>query len=421
MSDTTQPKILRKALTRIAIWMFLLAACILGYQKLRQIGVDPTHYLGGGDTSGFIAALEETPEGARAVIIKPDGTIVPAPGGKDATIDRDLAWPADGRFLYFVSDRENDQSHVFRWDIGSGNIERKSLDKRTKGATWFPPSSYEDATDFGLMVSGGNVIQFDPKSGEARQLLPPVSKEMGGGDQGAASPFDAQYSRLGRSFKEAKWNKDKTWLAAVMRREAGGEILIVQDTEGKQAPIAVVAGDRIEFDVSPTENKLIYTVAGFDFTDPEDIPEAFIKNGRAIKPFRNGVGVFDPASSDAQGAVALSPDDTAAFSHPRISPDGSTLLMLIGTVDDNLNFQAMALASLPAQPGGMASAAKLVEGKLFDPSWGPDGQTIVYVRETGGRRSIFQVGRDGSGEKNLTGTKGDFFQPIMSPVVPQKT
>lgn len=405
----------KRASIRIIIWMLCVAAGILLYQVLRNVGQDVSGFLGGTDSTGYIAAFKELEDGgAQLVVIKPDGTIVPCPGYNPGNLDRDASWPADGRFLYFVSDRDKNESHVFRWDVSKDRVERKTLDKRTKAAVWFPPAGAPDANKFGIVISGGKVLQLNPVTSEAEQLLPPVSNERGGGDEGASSQFEMMYAKFGTSFREARWALDKTWIAAVMRRENGGELLVIQDMVEGKAPLPLVAGDKIEIDVSPTTNKLIYSVTNFQFPDPENIPEGYVKNGRIIRPFLNAVGLFDPTAQGAQPPIAASQDDRIVFTNPRFAPDGDRMLMIVNDMKDG-KVNAGSLIVMPAAANGSEGASRVQNGMLSQAMWMPDGQNVVFVKAEGGKRSIYTISISGGGEKNLTGNNGDFAFPNPSP------
>lgn len=406
----------RKAI-RIAVWGLTVAVLIFLYQTLRNVGQDVNAFLGGTDSTGYLAAFKEMDDGGSQItVIKPDGTLVEVPGYGTGNLDRDAAWPADGRFLYFVSDRDKGESHVFRWDIGNNRVERKTLDKRTKTAVWFPPSGSPDASRYGIVISGGKVLQLDPVTSEAVQLLPPVGKEIGVSEEGegSSSQFEMLYSRFGTSFREARWLKDKSAIAAIMRRENGGELLVIQDMSELKAPIPLVAGDRIEIDVSPKDNKLVYSVVNFSFPDPENIPEGYVKNGKIVKPFLNAIGLYDPAASGAQMPIAASQDDRIVFTSPRFAPDGERMLMVVNDVQGG-QVKGSSLIVMPAAANGSQGAANVVQGQISQAAWMPDGETLTYVKQDQGQRGVFTISVTGGGEKNWTAGKGNFAFPNPSP------
>ena len=138
-----------------------------------------------------------------------------------------LNYRGDSRRLTRV--RATGINHV---SIAAADLEESTrFYEQVFGMERIPTPTFEaQNNETGLMTAGGFVLEFDPKKGSTHQVLPPVGKERGSqeAEEGSASQFDEIYQRLGSSFREAKWLKGKEYVAAVMRREEGGEILIVQ-------------------------------------------------------------------------------------------------------------------------------------------------------------------------------------------------
>src|SRR5687768_18530704 len=90
-----QPLINQRAIKRLAIGLFIIAGLILGFQFLRGKALDP--YGGGSkDSSGMVAAIMRTKDGARAVVIQPGGDVMLSPNHRPGANDRDLVWRPDG-------------------------------------------------------------------------------------------------------------------------------------------------------------------------------------------------------------------------------------------------------------------------------------------------------------------------------------
>lgn len=421
-----QPKILHKMLVRFVIGLFVLALLVAGYQYLKTRGQDidlPIH----ADTAGDIAAIQYLDRGAMAVVFEPNGTKRECPGyGKDTT-DRDITWRPDGNRLFFVSDREKKTFHIFRWNLANDRVERRSAGTKAKFAPAFGGADSEDANDTALVIAGGFVLETTISNGHTVQVLPPVPREMAATDEGGVTgQFEALYARLGVSFRAAKWTPDKTHVAAVMRREDGTEMLIVQqigmsksDSGEARAsgPIPVCAGQRIEFDISPVGNKVFFSVLEFMFPDPEKAPKEFIKNGRVIPPFRHALGYVDLSSSPPKTKfIGVSKDDSIAFQKVSVSPDGSMLLVVSGAYDGSGSLTPSQLLVMPADDSGYASASLVIRGKVSEPSWAPDSEHIAFVRLAENRRhSIYSIRRDGSEEKRITNDDGDYGSPRFSP------
>ncbi len=403
-------------LIRFVIGLFALAGLFAAYQALKSCGRDidlPWSV----DTAGWIAAVRYEDRGSRAVALLPDGALRETPDYAPGKTDRDVVWRPDGNRVFFVSDRGEGGFNVYRWNPGSDKVEARSLGSRSKFSPSFPPPGAPEANDVALITSGGFVLRFTPVDGATRQVLPPVPKEVAGKEgEGAGGQIETLYSRFGVSFREARWTLDKQHIAAVMRREDGSEILILQDLNtGKPMPIA--AGARIDLDVSPTSNRIYYSVLGFLWPDPEQAPASYREGGIVRTPFRHAIFVLDPAKqgADFHRPVVLSQSDETAFHRVAVSPDGSMIAAVIGKYGGAGDVEAEALCVMPAEPGGGQALAKVTEGKVQEPSWAPDSQRLAFVRLRNGKRAIHTIGRDGSDERIVSGDRGDFGWPRFSP------
>ncbi len=121
------------------------------------------------------------------VLIKPDGTLIPADdeGGnsdskfEDGSTDSNPTWSSNGGRLYFESDRYKQQPHLFRWNPDRQTVDRRTFDTRPKGFISFatPGVDKTGKESTGLMISGGTVVEINASSGQQTQLLPPSSSQ----------------------------------------------------------------------------------------------------------------------------------------------------------------------------------------------------------------------------------------------------
>lgn len=420
----------RKLALRFAIGLFLIALLILGYQWIRGLGTDIAGRFGGAkDTKGWIAAIEmRGDQGHQAVIFKPDGAKVLSPDFKDGAQDQGIAWRPDGKFLFFSSDREEATLDIYRWDPDAGRVERVSYGSRGKTNLAFGPPGYALGNETGLITAGGFVLEYDSKDKSTRQLLPPAAGEpTAGGTEGTVgTQFDRIYDRLGQSFREAKWTRDRRHIVATMVRESGEQVLVLQTMEAVKAadgsarvppPVAIAAGEKIEFDVG-IDGKVVFTTLGFEFPDPQQIPPQFVQNGRVTPPYRHAISFFDP-DEPSQGVqnIAISQEDTTCFGQPRIAPDGSAVLFLAGSLEESGEFSPQGLALAPIENGGGTKAKPVTQGPVREADWAPDASRIAFVkRGPKGNRAIFTVAPDGTGEKEVSGGSGDYAWPKFSPM-----
>jgi hypothetical protein len=344
------------------------------------------------DTAGLILAVKYTDLGSQVVLLDGEGKVREAPGFSESNTERDAVWRPDGNRVYFVSDREKSVFQLYRWNPGSNRVEPRSIGTRSKSSPFFGPAGSPGANDTLLITAGGFVLELNPVNGHTRQILPPVPRDSPMTEEGGVGgQFEAAYKQLGSSFREARWTLSKRFVAAVMRREDGGEILIVQDLAGAIPPMPVAAGYRIDFDVSPTDDKVFFVVVDFIFPDPTAIPPEYIKDGKVIRPFKHMISLVDfTGDQPAMQPVVTSNDDAEAFSRIRISPDGSMIVTTLGSFGSQGDVEPKSLIVMPAAAQAAGSGARVLDGKVYEPSWHPDSNQLVFIRvgEDGRRSSV---------------------------------
>jgi len=412
-----------KLAVRLAIGLFAIAALVLGYQWWRGIKSDPD--FGAANTIDMIGAVMETSDGQQAVAFLANGELVLSPDYREGAVDRDFVWRPDGGRAFFLSDRK-DGIHIFRWNPDRGSLQQRSVDGGSKGTMVYGPLGLPATDQSALLTAGGRVLRYDPSVPATYQVLPPRQKERSGTEEGGTSgQFEGHYSRLGTSFKKAVWGKDRRWIIAVMRREVG-EILVLQsmtplkdintgDTKFTP-PSAITAGKRVDFDIT-ADGRVVVAIVGFQFPDPAKAPKEFIKNGRVVPPYENAITFFDPDRTEQDGlrAIGILTPEIGAI-EPRISPDGTKVLLSIGAPDPDGNVEVGGLVSMPLIEQGADQGTPLVRGKVQQPNWHPSGQRIVYVkREENGVRSVFTIDADGANERRISDGKSNFQQAVFSP------
>ncbi len=277
----------KKLVVRTVGGLLAVAVLFAAYQWLKEWTKDPDR--GSMDTTDMIAAVEFVEGGSRLVVFDADGKKTEAPGYVEGRSDVDPVWRPDGQRVFFVSTRMGTSNNIFRWNIASNSVEHRLGGSRSASSPTFGPPDWPNLGDSGLVLVGGNVFDFNQRDQRTQQILPPLDFENTGEEAG--SQLAALYERMGSSFKSAMWGKDRKVMYTVMNRE-DDEIFVVNYMEaiGDQpvGPVAIFAGQSIQFDVAP-DGTAVVSIQGFEFPDASQIPENMMVNGRAVKPWRNGL------------------------------------------------------------------------------------------------------------------------------------
>jgi len=430
MSQTPhQPKIVQGRLLRTAVVLFVGAGAVGGYLWYSHQSKSDTAPV---DTKGCILALRNDAHASRAVLIKPDGSIVEAPTDQEGTDDREAVWRPDGSRVFISrsatgsKDPELSTYHLYRWKPDERRVERRTIGSRALAHPRFAAADAALPDPMALATAGGRVLLFDPlQDSSIKQILPPTTKEiaMNANAQGEAdaADFDALYKGLGSSFREARWSSDKSYIVAVLRRDSG-EALIMQLSEPKtdadRVPRLIVCGDHIDFDVLPTGNAIVFTVQGFQWEDAAHVPDKFKKNGKIETPYRHLFALVDLDKANAKdntaiAAIDVSNNDAKCFSEPVCSPDGGGVAVVVGGYKGVGDFQAEALMAYALQGG---SPIVIAPGAISNPCWEPSSEGIVYAKKgADGHHDICFMARGGGQERQITSGKGDFTHPVYSP------
>ncbi len=424
--EPKQPLINHKLVVRSGILMIALLVLFFGYAWLRNRGADID--LGAADTKYWFAALEYTQgSGSQAVVIKPDGTVLRSPGYKPGAHDRDVVWRPDGNRIFFSSDRSDEGFNIYRWNLATGVVEKRTLGKLSKSNPSFPSAAAAVGAKNPLMVYSGMAWELDPGEGKAIQLVPPKegkdSAQVDTRDESSSEKVGGFGEGAAYKVREARYFAGKDWVA-VIRRTDEGDRLIVQSMLDPQRHLALTAGDKVFIDVDPKSGKLFYSSIAFQWPDPNNIPPQFVINGAAKKPFVHYVSIFDPVTPDANNLpVIATQKDDACFSNIALSPDGATLACTVGAYKGGGEFVARAILAMPAQPSGVQQSATIFPTanapknlQITNLSWSPDGRHVAFgVIDKAGDREICVVDKDGGGFKEVTKGKGKFGMPKYSP------
>lgn len=416
---------------------------------------------------GSWLSLDVSPDG-QTIVFDHLGDLftIPIGGGKATPLTRGMAVDAqprfspDGKRVVFVSDRG-----------GASNLWIMSLDKKdtvqvTRERTqsfdspeWTPDGKYI------LGSRGNNLMMYHVDGGSGVQLGAPAANAAAGAGagrgnavtnprlMGAAFGNDPRYIWVSRRNTNSQWEYNDPFTN-------GYEIHVYDRETGAFSLRATRWGSAFRPTLSPDGKWLVYGTrhdqqTGLRIRDLESGEERWLaypvqrddQESRASRdvypgmsftpdsrflvatwggkiwkvPVLQGMGgpTQIPFSVDVE--QHLGPEvkfdypvsDSATFTVRQIrnavpSPDGSKIAF---TALDRLY-----VVDVPAS-GNASAPKKLIEGTgyQFQPSWSPDGRTIVYAtwsERDGGH--LFKVSASGGAPTKLTTAKGHFQQPVFT-------
>ena len=119
------------------------------------------------------------------------------------------------------------------------------------------------------------------------------------------------------------------------------------------------------------------------------------------------VAVADPWPRPLAAAAERGDEWAAA-----VSPDRSEVAYVF-TPRGDLNRSEIRVAALAGGAVHPVTGTPRMQDRA--PAWSPDGATIAYVSERSGHWALHTVGRDGSGERQLTTDDADYGEPAWHP------
>lgn len=376
------------------------------------------------NSKGYIAALMEAEDGERQVVITPEGAIKTVPG-KPEYLEKEFDWRPDGGRVVFTSNRASDGSfQMFEW---RPDKESEPFQLSPNGASrqnpWFTP----DGSKL-LCATKGNILAFSYKDLRSEQVMPPSEDTQQRRDEqgNPVATTNARSNKItevwssiaqeieGDGFVQGFTDPKGRYFAGVFST-ARGPVFVRQDLEPADdqdiAAKVFLGGESIQVSMSSRGPVAVVAVSNFFYPVRESIPKENINpDGSTKKPFVNALMLAELAEGKFT-PIFFSPDDKQELISPAISPDGTQVAVVLRTKAAD-TYVIRGLAILPVERAGIAAVRVIANGKVSDPAWGPDGQSLTFVRDG----DIWTVHADGSTERNVTNGKGKFRSPRFSPM-----
>jgi Tol biopolymer transport system component/C-terminal processing protease CtpA/Prc len=249
-------------------------------------------------------------------------------------------WSADGRTLFYVSDRTDAGNKNYAqniWTATPGRSEARRISNFTDGRVLWPSISYDGREV--VFEHNFAIWKLDTSSGKASEVS--ITR------RGAASGPAVERQRINDQISELQLSPDGKKVAFVVR----GEVFAASASDGGEAArVSNSPAEEYQIAWAPDSRRLVYV------SDRDGVPHLFLYD------FSN--------NSETQLTR-----DTADDSTPRFSPDGKSLAFIRGAKE----LRVMDVA---------AKTDRVVKTAIFERPpvgadrpfvWSPDGKWIAYV------------------------------------------
>jgi tricorn protease len=249
-------------------------------------------------------------------------------------------WSADGRSLFYVSDRPdsgNKNAAANIWTVTPGRSDARRLSNFTNGRVLWPSISYDGREvvfehDFAIW-------KLDTESGKAAEVA--ITR------RGASAGPGVERQRFTDQISELQLSPDGKKVAFIVR----GEVFAAPAADGGDAArVSNSHGEEYQLAWAPDSRRLVYV------SDRDAVPHLFL---------------YDFTSNSETPLTRDAADDST----PRFSPDGKSLAFIRGAKE--LRVMDMAAKSDRLVTSAIFERPPLISDRPF--VWSPDGKWLAYV------------------------------------------
>ncbi|HEV8427113.1 MAG TPA: LpqB family beta-propeller domain-containing protein [Pyrinomonadaceae bacterium] len=249
-------------------------------------------------------------------------------------------WSADGRNLFYVSDRtdsgnKNGAQNI--WTTTPGKSDARRLSNFSDGRVLWPSVSY-DGREI-VFEHNFAVWKLDTESGKASEVA--ITR------RGASAGPGVERQRIGDQISELQLSPDGKKVAFVVR----GEVFAASATDGGDAArVSNSVAEEYHLAWAPDSRRLAYV------SDRDGVPHLFLYNFSS--------------NSETQLTREAADDST-----PRFSPDGKLIAFIRGAKE--LRVLDMAAKTERLVKTAIFERPPIISDRPF--AWSPDGKWLAYV------------------------------------------
>jgi len=249
-------------------------------------------------------------------------------------------WNADGRNLFYVSDRidsgnKNGAQNI--WSATPGRSDARRLSTFTEGRVLWPSISY-DGREI-VFEHNFAIWKLDTENGKASEVA--ITR------RGASAGPGIERQRITDQIGELQLSPDGKKVAFIVR----GEVFAASATDGGDAArVSNSAAEEYQIAWAPDSRRLVYV------SDRDGVPHLFL---------------YDFSTNSETQLTRDAADDST----PRFSPDGKSLAFIRGAKE--LRVMDVATKSDRIVKTAIFERPPIISDRPF--AWSPDGKWLAYV------------------------------------------
>lgn len=278
-------------------------------------------------------------------------------GNKGAAHPR---WSPDGKWIAFLSEREdeNELNQLWILPIGGGEAEKLTNSKgNVDDFAWSP-----DSKRIVLVVHDPDPREPEKKEKE-KKTVPPLVIDRFHFKQDIDGYLTNRYSHL----------------------------QLLDLTSRKLEPLTSGKHDDVWPAWSPNGNEIAFVTKRGEDPDRTDNWDVYIINAK-------------PGAKERQLTTSPEADCEPYWeSAPAWSPDGKTIAYIHGGDPKKIEYAVHTLAIIPAAGGEAKILTQNLDRNVVQPHWSPDGKSVFCVLEDDGAQTLVRVPADGSAPETIVG------------------
>jgi len=422
----------------------------------KGLSLKPTRKIEFTTDEGTWLSLDVSPDG-KTIVFELLGDIytLPIEGGAAKLIDGGMAFDSqpkfspDGKWIAFISDREGSENIFVMHPDGSG-VKQVSKDPNNEFASpsWATDSNYIYVSKAGFGINTFEIWMYHIDGGTGVQITkakpaPNTPRNQQGNAVGVVASPDGRYLYYAKRMGGFAYNAQfPLWHIARRDRKTGDEDVLLQQPESAFRPVLSPDGKELLYitryetetglrlrNLQTGEDRWVrYPITRDDqesrFTRDLFPGYAFLPDGKEIVYNQDGkirrLNIQTGAESVIAFTAQVSQDLGPKLDFPQKVDQGPVKARLIQAPAESpdgkkLAFSALTHLYVMELPDGKPKRLTSGNAREFEPTWSPDGSSIVYVTWSSQGGQMWKVPAGGGTPQQLTKTAALYSDPVFSP------